>query len=168
MAYSPEILDEIVKAQDQFVWEAPAWEFHPRGPRWYVIMSIIAIGFVIYAIVTGNFLFAFLIMLMAIMLVLSGSQSPQTVLIQIGENGLVIDGKFHEYKELSNFSIVYQPPETKVLYIEQASILRPRLRLFLEDQNPLEIRSHLKQYLEENLVLQEEHLSDIVGRLLKI
>jgi hypothetical protein len=40
--------------------------------------------------------------------------------------------------------------------------------LELMDQDPVELRSHLRQYLREDLDLQGEHLSDILGRLLKI
>lgn len=168
MPYNQELLEEIIKAQDDFVWEAPSWDRRERGPRWYLFMSAIAVGFVIYSIVTGNFLFAFLTLLIAIILVLAGNQEPQNVLIQIGKNGIAVGGKLYEYKDLANFSIVYQPPETKILYLESNSYVTPRLRLSLDEQNPIEIRNHLKQYLDENLVLQEEHLSDIVARLLKI
>jgi len=168
MPYSPELLEEMIKAQDVFVWEAPAQERRNHGPRWYIIMSLIALAGVIYAVLTGNMLFALLILLVAIILVLAGNQEPDTILIQIGENGMVVDGKLYEYKDLSNFSIVYQPPETKVLYVESNKFTSPRLRLFLDEQNPLEIREHLKKYLNENPALQEEHLSDIVARLLKI
>jgi hypothetical protein len=168
MPYSQELLDEIIKAQDSFVWEIAAWEKHDRGPRWYMIMSIVAIAFVIYAVITGNFLFAFIILLSAIIIILAGHDEPHRALIQIGKNGVVVDGKYHEYKDLSNFSIVYHPPQTKLLYLETGSVIRPRIRLQLDEQNPLELRQHLKQYLDENLHLQEEHFSDIVARLLKI
>lgn len=168
MPYSQELLDDMIKAQDAFVWEAPSWERRNRGPRWYLIMSIVAIAFVIYAVATNNFLFAFLILLIAIVLVLAGNQEPENVLVQIGKNGVVVDGRLYEYKDLSNFAIIYHPPETKVLYLESNRIAIPRIRLFLNDQNPIHIRNHLKGYLDENLALQEEHLSDIVARLLKI
>jgi hypothetical protein len=168
MPYNDELLQEIIKAQDAFVWEAPDREARVRGPKWYLIMSAVALLFVIYAVVTGNFLFAFLILLIAIILVLAGNAAPEKTLIQIGKNGVVVGGKMYEFKDLSSFAIIYQPPETKVLYIESNKITQPRLRIFLQDQNPLEIRSHLKGYLNEDLDLQEEHLSDIVARLLKI
>lgn len=168
MSYSPEVLDGLIKAQDAFVWETPDREERVRGPRWYLIMSGIALAFVAYAIITGNFLFAFLILLIAIILVLAGNQAPENILVQVGKNGIVVDGKLYEFKDLNSFSIIYQPPEVKVLYIESNKIYQPRLRLFLQDQNPVALRTHLKAYLNENLDLQEEHLSDIVARLLKI
>jgi len=168
MPYSKELLDEIIKAQDDFVWETPEWERRDRGPRWYLYMSIVAIAFVIYAVLTSNFLFAFIILLIAIILVLAGNEQPDRILIQLGKNGIVVDGKLYEFKNLSDFSIIYHPPETKLLYLETKNLIRPRLRVPLDDQNPVEIRNHLKHYLEEDLLLQEEHFSDILARLLKI
>jgi hypothetical protein len=168
MRYNEQLEDQIMKAQDAFVWEAPDREERRRGPRWYAFMSLVALGFVIYAVATGNFLFAFLILLVAIILVLAGNQPPQNVLVQIGKNGVVVDGTLYDYRDLSSFAIVYNPPETKVLYLEPARFYRPRLRIFLQDQNPLDIRGHLKTYLREDIDLQDEHLSDIVARLLKI
>ncbi|MCI0479630.1 hypothetical protein L0Y59_03735, partial [Candidatus Uhrbacteria bacterium] len=122
----------------------------------------------VYAVVTANFMFAFLILLAAIILVLAGNEDPHSVLVQVGMNGVVLDGRLYEFKDLSNFSIVYHPPETKILYLETKNVVKPRLRIPLDGQNPVEIRDHLKKFMEENLLLQEEHFSDIVARLLKI
>jgi hypothetical protein len=168
MPYSPELREELIKAQDTFAWEAPDREVRERGPRWYFIMSAVALAFVIFAVATGNFLFAFIVLLAAIILVLAGNQAPEKVLIQIGKNGVVVDGQLYEFKDVASFAIVYHPPETKILYLDSKKPWKPRLRLFLEDQNPLEIRTHLKAYIEEDLDLQEEHASDILARLLKI
>ena len=168
MAYSPELIEQMIKSQDAFVWETDAWEQRQRGSRWYIVMSVVALGFVAYAVLTGNFLFAFLILLAAAILIVTGHQSAHRVLVQIGQNGVVLDGKLYEHKKISNFSVIYHPPETKLLYLEGENIICPRLRIPLEDQDPIQIRNFLKQYLDENLVLQEEHISDILGRLLKI
>ena len=168
MPYSPELLEEIIKGQDSFVWEAPSRERRNRGPRWYIITSIIAVVLVIYAVVTSNFLFALLILLGAILLVATGNQEPERILIQVGKNGVVVDGRLYEYPAIQQFAIVYQPPYTKILYIEPKSVFQPRVRIYLEEENPVEIRNHLKQYVQENLALQDEYISDILARLLKI
>ena len=131
-------------------------------------MSLAAVFLVAYAVWTSNFLFAFFILLTAILIILVGQSDPRNVLIQIGDNGVVWDGRLFLFQDIDNFGIVYQPPMSKVLYIEPRNPLVPRLRLPLEDQDPLAIREHLKQYLREDLELQAEHLSDTVARLLKI
>ncbi len=163
-----EFMDQMAEFQDKFVWESPMYERHERGPRWYAVVSLLALLLVGYAVWTANFLFAFIILLAAIILVLAGNEHPDTILIQIGDNGIVVDGDFHPFTKLDNFSIVYQPPHVRVLYVESKNPLRPRYRLLLGDQDPVEIRNHLRRYLRENLDLHDEHASDILGKLFKI
>ncbi len=168
MPYSPEFLEKISEAQDLFVWEAPAWDHQERHPHWYLWMSLIAFAFVVYAVFTGNYLFAFIIFIIALILILAGNEKPHTVLIQIGQNGVVIDGNLYFYNQIHDFSIIYHPPETKILYIEPTSAVKGRIRISLMDQDPVALRNCLRQYVKENLDLHEEHLSDIFGRFLKI
>lgn len=168
MAYTREFLEQMADAQREFVWEAPAWERHERGPRWYLWMALGVIVLTGYAVLTSNFLFAFIVLLTAIILVLAGNETPHTALIQIGHNGVVVDGRLHLYETFQDFAIVYQPPETKILYFEPKNISKGRLRISLEGENPIAIRDHLKGYLDEDLDLRNEHWSDIFGRLLKI
>lgn len=168
LSYPPEVLEAIIVAQDRFAWEAASFPKYQRGKRWYLIMTLVAVFLVAYAVYTSNFLFAFFLLLSAILLILAGVQQPSLMLVQIGDHGVVVGGRFYPFQELREFALVYQPPYSKVLYIEQGSSLRPRLRIPLEDEDPVAIREHLRQYLPENLDLQGEHVSDIFARLLRI
>jgi hypothetical protein len=167
-SYPPEVEQALVLSQDKFVWETPAYVQYERGPGWYLVMGVVALFFVAYAVWAGNFLFAFLILLMAIILALTGNDQPKTILVQIGDHGVVWGGKLILFQDMDSFAIVYQPPLSKVLYLEPRSPFSPRLRVELEDEDPIALRLHLKQYLQEDLDLQSEHLSDIVARLLRI
>lgn len=169
MAYQhPDFLGRLIETQDSFVWEAPAYERHERGSRWYIFMTLIAMVFVGYAIWTANYLFAFIILILAILLILAGNEKPKRILIQIGPNGIVVNGDFLSYDDIRHFAIVYQPPLVKVLYIYPRGTAFRRHRIYLGDQNPLEIRQYLRQFLQEDLDLREEHFSDILGKLLKL
>jgi len=167
-SFPPEVEDAIVKSQDSFVWEAPAYLKFERGPSWYFVMTLVAVALMAYAVWTANFLFAFIILLMAILLILVGNKEPDKILVQVGENGIVWNGRLMLFQDLDRFGIVYQPPYAKVLYIEPKSPVVPRLRVELEDQDPIALRNHLRQYVRENLDLQNEYFSDIVARLLRI
>ncbi|MBP7133928.1 hypothetical protein KBA73_01800 [Patescibacteria group bacterium] len=168
MAYAPEILSALAEQQRTFAWETKQFPKYERSRSWYFWMTIVATFLVAYAIWSGNFLFAFLILLIGIILILAGNEDPNTILVQIGENGIVWDGKLYLFQELGDFAIVYQPPQTKVLYIDTKTMLTPRLRIPLEEESPVEIRTFLKTYLQEDLDLQNEYLSDILARILKI
>lgn len=166
--FAPEVEDALIQSQDAFVWEAPAFEPRQRGTAWYFVMALVAVFFMAYAVWTANFLFAFIVLLSAILLLLVGNKPPKVVLIQVGDNGIVFDGRLILYQDIDNFAVLYQPPSLKVLYVERRSPTAPRLNILLEDQDPVAIRNFLKQYVKEDLNLQNEHLSDIVARLLKI
>ncbi|MFZ2804102.1 MAG: hypothetical protein WA001_02670 [Patescibacteria group bacterium] len=168
MAYTKEFLDQMATVQEAFVWEAPAWETYERGSKWHIWMLLGAGALIIYAILTTNYLFAFIILLTAIILILVGNPYPHMVLVQIGQNGIVYDGRLYQFSQLNDFAIIYHPPNTKILYLEPKNPSRPRLRILLEDEDPVAIRLHLKNYLDEDLDLRDEHLSDIFGRLLGI
>lgn len=168
ITYPQEIVDALIENQHNYVWETKPYARYERGRQWYLGMTIVAVFLVAYAIWTSNFLFAFLILLMGILLILAGNDEPATVLVQLGENGVVWDGKLYLYQDIQQFSVVYQPPLSKILYLEVKGLSTPRIRIPLEEQDPSEIRAFLKDRVDENLDLQTEHLSDILGRLLKI
>lgn len=168
MRYDPEFEEQLIEAQDEFVWEAPAYDRHERGKRWYAIMSVVAILFVAYAIWKANFLFAFIILIAAIILVLAGNEKPKKVLVQIGHNGIVWNGDFLSFDEIENFAIIYQPPHIRILYLEPKSLFKPRMRVYLGEQDPVAIREHLRDYVQEDLDLRDEHASDLIAKLFKL
>lgn len=168
MAYSPEFREALAKEQDTFVWQAPDTQKPPRTLVWYLVMTVIGAALIAYAAYTNNYLFAFIILLVAVILVLAGNEPEHPVLVQIGPNGVVYDGRMLFFDELSQFAILYQPPELKILYIQPQSSLTPRLRINLDQQDPVALRAHLKRYLDEDLALRDEHVSDIFGRLLRL
>lgn len=167
MVYSKEFRQEIATTQDLFVWEAPSWETYARGPKWYLWLGLVAFALVAYSIFTANYLFAFIILLMTIILVLAGNEAPHPVLIQIGHHGVVYDGQLYLFQELSDFAIVYQPPDIKLLYLQPKNFIKARMRIPLEAEDPVPIRAHLKRYVDEDLELRDEHLSDIIARLFR-
>jgi hypothetical protein len=168
MAYTKEFIDQMSENQDVFVWEAPAWETYERGKRWHLWMILVTLALMLYGVFTANYLFSFIILLTAVILILTANQEPHPILVQIGHNGIVYDGRLYEYSKLSDFAIIYHPPYAKVLYVTPRNIARPRLRILLQDEDPVAIRQHLKNYLDEDLHLRDEHLSDIFARLLRI
>jgi hypothetical protein len=168
VTYDPSVQEMLVRAQDRFVWETKLYPTYPRGPRWYFIITAGALLLVSYAVITSNFLFAFLILLCAIIIVLAGNEEAPVVLAQVGDVGVVWNGNLFLYRDLTTFSIVYEPPYISTLYIDTKSLTQPKLRISLEDQDPAELRAHLRAYLKENTDLQTEPGSDILGRLLRI
>lgn len=148
----------------QHQWSITEYERHDRAPFWYVFMMSAGIVLVGFGLFTGNFLFSLIIILFAIILFLQSQQHPIEVPFSITNVGIVVSDRFYSYSELKEFYIIYQPPVVKTLYIETGSVWHPRLRIPLYDQNPVEIRHTLQNYLVENIEKEDEPLSDRLSR----
>lgn len=149
-------------------WTIQEYDHHDRNLFWYVFMIGLGLILVLYGMLSGNFLFALIIILFAIILFLQSHQTPLQVSFQIAELGILVGNSFYTYSEFENFYIIYEPPEVKTLFIETKSTFRPILRIPLLDMNPIEVRLTLKQYLEEDTSKEEEPLADKLARTWRI
>ena len=148
-------------------WES--WEFAPleRSRLWYIIASIIAIGVIVYAIYTANFIFAISIMMMGVITLISNFRKPRRIEIFLTNLGVVVGSEFYAYEDMKDFSIVYKPP-VKNLYLDFKSVWQPMVSIPLEDINPNEVRETLLPYAFENLEREDENLTDVLRRLYKL
>jgi len=139
-----------------------------RSKGWYFGAFVIFAFLLIYALVTVNFLFAVIIIISAVIIIIRNRVEPEQITAVIAEDGLEVDNRFYKYDTIRYFYIIYKPSEVKNLYIEFKSITKPRLIIPLENQNPLEIRNILSQYIEENLEKEEEPASEAFRKILKL
>lgn len=149
-------------------WSFKEYEKYVRGRRWYVVMALLAAALIIYAIVSGNYLFALIVILFGIILFLQDMQEPGKMDFAITDLGVVLGTKYYPYSDLDNFWIIYNPPEIKTLYFQTKSAIKHRLNIPLVDVNPIDVRDYLNQFLSEDLKQEEEPLSDRISRLFKI
>jgi hypothetical protein len=151
-----------------FQWIIQEYEKYPRTKRWYIITGLVMAGFIIYALLTGNILFALVIVLFGVVYYLHEAQEPLEVNFAITEGGIVLGKKFYRYSELEYFWIIYNPGDITNLYFIVNNALKTRLTVPLLDNDPRPIRDFLSQYVLENLDEEEEHLSDKWARILRI
>lgn len=165
----PKVLTEdLLIGEPIHEWMVKEYSRVNRGPWWYITMITLGIIFVVYALWTDNFLFALIVILFGIILYLQSNQESPEVVFAITDLGVVVGHKFYTFREFNSFYIIYQPPEVKTLFLQTKSAFRPIVRVPLEDMNPVEVRSTLLQYLEEDVEKQEEPLGDLVSRRWKI
>lgn len=149
-------------------WVVDEYEQHHRGPLWYLIVVVLGLGMLVYALATQNFLFAIIVIMFGVIIGLSALREPQRLPFIVTDLGVAVGGKFFPYKEFDNFWILYEPPEVKNIYFEFRRSPRPHLVVPLYDENPLELRKILLDYIDENPDEEEEPLSDFFGRFLKL
>jgi len=149
-------------------WDFPEYNQYKKTKAWYVVTGIIFALFLIYSVLTANFLFIIILILAAIIIFMHSRQSPAKIEFKIYEDGIGLGLKFYDWEEIKKFRIVFQPPEVKRLYFDLKRALTPDLSVPLLDQNPLEIRDVLKKYLDEDLNKTEETIIDRFSHWLKI
>ena len=149
-------------------WTVDEYVRHERGMLWYAIAIIVALGVLMYAVVTQNFLFAVIIIMFAIIMGLSSLREPRKFFFVITDLGVGIGDKFFPYKEFRNFWLLYEPPEVKNVYLEFKRAAWPHLVIPLDEQDPLEVRKTLLRFMREDLSRDEEPFGDLLARIFKI
>lgn len=163
-----EVLAEAYFGEEIFSWTIDEYERHERGPVWYAIAFILGVSLVLYAMVTQNFLFAVILIMTGVIIGLSTMREPRKVLFQLTTRGVVIGNEFTPYKDLKSFWIFYEPPHVKNIYMDYRNPITPHLKVPLEDQDPLQVRATLLEFMREELSNEEEPLSELLGRVLKL
>lgn len=158
---------QIDQGEELLSWEVEDNKGHLRGFWWYALASLAAVGLLVYAIRERNFLFAFIVIMFAIIFATHHIRSAAEVLFAITDLGLRVGSRFFPWRDIEEFWIAYEPPAVKTLYIEFSG-LRPRLPIPLEDADPNQVREILGQFIAENSSKHEEPISDWVSRVLRI
>ncbi|MCR4280219.1 MAG: DUF5673 domain-containing protein [Candidatus Komeilibacteria bacterium] len=161
-------IDGKYVGQTLIAWAIPEYEQYDRGRLWYIIAGIVAALLLVYSFFSANVLFGLIIVIAGVTIFLMDRQRPALIDLHLTTKGIIAGQKFHDYTEIKSFYIIYNPEEIKKLFLEFHSVLKPRLNIELDDQNPNEIRTLLKQYIEEDLEKEEEPLSESLGRMFKL
>lgn len=149
-------------------WQVDEYQRVERSTRWYLIAGIVAVALIVYAITTANFLFAVIILMAGVVTLATSFTPPQRIDVVMTDLGVAIGTRFFEHKKIRDFSIAYQPPDVKILYLDFSSPLTPLLSIPLEEMDPNEVRDALLPYCPENLDRTEETLTDRLRRVYKL
>ncbi len=149
-------------------WQIDEYPREQRSTRWYVVMGLAAAACIIYALATANFLFAVIILMIGVITLVTTFQEPARMDVFITTTGIVIGNSFYEFRSINDFSIVYDPPHVKLLYVTFVQAWRPMLAIPLEDVDPNEVRDQLLPYCLENLNRSSERLTDRLRRVYKL
>ncbi len=95
------------------------------------------------------------------------AQGPKIVTYKATKTGIMSGGTIYPYKIIKTFWLVYNPPVTKTLNFETTAYLNNQVSIVLADQDPIELKLYLSQYLTEDLDRQES-LTETLARGLKI
>ncbi len=149
-------------------WEVDEFPRHERSRTWYLVAICLGVALIVYAIATANFLFAVIILMIGVIMLLSTFKEPDRVPVLVTSTGILVDDTYYDYDAVRDFSIVYDPPATSILYLDFFSQWQPMLAIPLEETDPNEIREILRTFCAENFSRSEERLTDIARRMYKL
>ncbi len=149
-------------------WSFPEHEKYERGRNWYIIAGIIGVVLLAYALFAGNWLFALIIVMVAMVMFINHHSSARQIEFVIDHEGVRLGLRQYKYNEIKNFWLVYDPKIAKKIFFVFKSSIRPILVIPIDRENPINIRAFLRQYLEEDMEQEAEPFSEAVGRILKI
>ncbi len=147
-------------------WKAPEYEKYKKTNTWFFVVILVAALLILFFIFTGNFVTAITFIILAIILFYFSQKKPTMVSYALTKDGVAINKSLYLYKHLDSFWIVYEPGETKTLYIKSKKMFVPLLAIQIGNENPSQIRKILLEYLDENRE-DDEPLSDRIARKLR-
>lgn len=162
-----QITEKTTIGNPLYEWTFPEYEKFSRGRIWYAVMISLGSIFILYGMLTGNFLFSLIIALFGVILFLQQHQDPQEIAFAVTDLGIIVGNRFYRYSELEAFYIIYKPP-VKTLFFETKNFIRPRIHIPMGDQNPLDLRFGLLEFLPEDLEKNDEPTSEMAARNWKI
>jgi hypothetical protein len=148
-------------------WET--WDHEPveRSQRWYAVAGSLGVAALLHAVITGNYLFALIILMFAALLLVQDMRAPRKTNAYITDTGVVYDGEIFPFTDLEGFALVYRPP-VKMLYLSFNRNFQPTLAIPLLEADPVVIRENLLGYLMEDSNLERERLTDTLHRVYKL
>ncbi len=162
------IIEDAPIGDVQYEWVFNEYTQFERSRRWYIVMGIFGTLLVATGVLTGNYMFAFIIILAGVILFLQEMQTPPEVYFAITTTGIILGTKFFRYRELDRFWILYTSEEVRSLYFILNNNLKNRLQIPLLDYDPAPIRDFLKQYVLEDLDEEDEPLSERFSRAMRL
>jgi len=164
---------DLSKEEHEVGKELAAWQFpefikHHYSRSWLIGYGVVLTLLITYGVATSNILFIFILIIATVIIYINRQREPENIRFRITEEGVILNQMLYEWPEVKNFWINYQPPEVKNLYLEFKSLLLPRLPIPLQDQNPVEIRNTLLEYIDEDIERESEPISENISRKLKI
>ena len=167
-------------------WKFLEYETPDRSRKWYIgfivifvlliLLSVFGLNIPLFKMAEQRFeisfdenpLFIVLLAMFTIVYFYAERKGPPMVRVAITEDGLLIQNKLIEYKEFESFYIIYQPPGIKNIYFQPKSHIKPLMMVPLGEENPIEIRKMLLEFLEEDLDKENEAVTDGLSRALKL
>jgi len=147
-------------------WTAYEYQYVPKSTSWHIAYSIMSALLIGYAVYSRSLMTIITFVVLSVVGWLFAIRKPKKMLYGLSTTGVVMDTTSIPYKNIKNFWILYKPPHVKTLNFETTAYLNRTVSIELGNQDPLEVKRFLQNYLLEDLD-REESLTDIIARHIK-
>lgn len=111
------VTEQEVDLDDALTWTAHEYIHQEKGTLWFTIFAVISLVFLGAALFLQQWSFAVLIVVIAAVIIVSSRRPPRELTYSLTDDGLVIDGKLHEFSSFKSFGIIRDGEEFSVMLI---------------------------------------------------
>lgn len=150
--------------KNTIVWSALEHEYEHKDPDWFWAIGIIAISIAVVSVISGNTLFALLVLLSAVILFMHAIKKPRMIQVEIHEQGILLDNTPFPYDILESFFIIEHKDKPRII-LKSKKIFIPYIVVPLEEEKQTEIREYLLRHLpEQKLEIPLSHrIAEFIG-----
>jgi len=145
-------------------WEAPSFYYNPQKKYLALIVIALLTGAAAMLFYRIDTLTAIFLILSSLVLILYTNKKPALSKIIVSHAGVTIDDHSYYYKDLKSFWLDYDPYGPKELSLESRKWYMPYIKVSIENQNPVELRSLMINFIAEKE--HEKSLVDLISRKL--
>ncbi|MEK7565177.1 MAG: hypothetical protein AAB501_02990, partial [Patescibacteria group bacterium] len=149
---------------DKLTWRAFEFEQPERHPNWFVSLWILALAFVVVAIILKSYLMAVFVIVSAALINIYAVKEPAEYEFSLDAEILTIGDKNHNLKDFKSFWI-FEREDGNVLSLEGKNTINSHLEVPLAETSPDSIRNLLLPVVTEKE--HSESMVDILARVLK-
>lgn len=106
-----EIKEEKKKGKDMLSWQAQEIPSLPSSQEIILALGIIALGLIVFAVLTQNYLFMIIVVLAALIMYIQNKKGAQTIDFSISGGNISINKKIYTYEDFQSFWIFGQEHE---------------------------------------------------------
>ena len=143
-------------------WEAPTFNYNPNKKYLALVIIFIFLGAGTLLFLKKDFLLVIFLVLYALMLIFYANKKPEVSKITLNQSSIKIDDQIYYYRNIKSFWLDYEPSGLKELSIEPKKWYLPYIKIPIEKENPLNIRSLVLNYVQEKE--HEKSLVDLISK----
>lgn len=138
-----------------------------RSSLWYIVAFSIAIGFIVWWFLTGQYMMSFVIILLSwISFFVENNSSDETEIV-LTETGIQIWDNFYDYGKVHSFWVVYNKDAPFLLRIILKTKILPVNDFHVDSEIVNKVRPVLQAYVQENENM-ELSFTDKIIHILKL